>query len=184
MIPVGYMAKKIAAKLEWVTATNVVDIYSVSDCISNYFADYINFWEHNGYWLFDNPDIVRRLAEAKSFDLAGLKFFYYEVYEKQYNENEKIWSDFEPEASFRTAVRLPKTKQLEGYDVVTFWSQTNPECSPLSCNNLAEHITVNAHCLLPTFDEAKAHLEAGLFDGSEPDLIGFLRSIRSPKSPD
>jgi hypothetical protein len=61
-----------------------------------------------------------------------------------------------------------RSRRLEGYDVVTFSVQTSPECSPLSCNNLAEGIRVNPHCLLSTFDEAKGHLEAGLFDGSEP----------------
>lgn len=59
-------------------------------------------------------------------------------------------------------------KQLLGFDVVSFDAQTTPECSPLSCNNLAESIDVNEHCLLPSFESAKQLLESGTFDNSEP----------------
>ena len=55
MIPVGYMYKKIVIKPDWLKAANIVDVYSLSNCISHGFADYINYWQHNGYWLFDSP---------------------------------------------------------------------------------------------------------------------------------
>ena len=53
MTPVGYMAKHIASRPDWLKANEVEDIYSVSNCVSDDFADYINFWKHNGYWFFD-----------------------------------------------------------------------------------------------------------------------------------
>jgi len=34
MIPVGYMAKRVVKKPEWLKASNVADIYSVSSCCS------------------------------------------------------------------------------------------------------------------------------------------------------
>lgn len=49
MIPVGYMYKKVVIKPEWLQATNAVDVYSLSNCISHNFANYINYWQHNGY---------------------------------------------------------------------------------------------------------------------------------------
>jgi len=59
MIPAGYMAKMVVGKPDWVTAGNVLDIYSISNHASRDFADYINFWKHNGYW---------RSIRQKSFD--------------------------------------------------------------------------------------------------------------------
>ena len=34
--------------------------------MSEAFADYINYWRHNGYWLFDSPDVIGRLAEQNA----------------------------------------------------------------------------------------------------------------------
>jgi len=42
--------------------------------------------------------------------------------------------------------------QLEGFDVTTFSVANSPECSPLSCNDLAADIAVNKHCLFDSFD--------------------------------
>jgi hypothetical protein len=41
MIPVGYMAKRVSKKPDWIGAIRVVDIHSVSGCVSKDFADYI-----------------------------------------------------------------------------------------------------------------------------------------------
>jgi hypothetical protein len=129
--------------------------------------DYIQFWRHNGYWLFDNPGIIQELALENSVDLAGLRFFYYEVYEKEFDEKRKNWQTFGAQP-FPTQVLPPTTKVLQGYDVVTFSVGTNPECSPLSCNHLASEIKTNAHCLLESFEEARENLESGKFDHAEP----------------
>jgi hypothetical protein len=168
MIAVGYMAKNVAKKPDWLISDSVTDIYSVQGCSSHDFADYIKFWKHNGYWFFDTPEIINQVASENAIDMTGMTFFYYEAYEKQYDEEEKSWNDFEPEPSFPTNVRLPEKKQLEGYDVVPFSVQTSAECSVISCCNLAQFTPVNAHCLLETFDEAKAHLESGKFSDTEP----------------
>ncbi len=49
MIPAGYMAKRVSSKPDWLNAAQVIDIYSVSSCVSPDFADYINYWMHNGF---------------------------------------------------------------------------------------------------------------------------------------
>ena len=168
MIPAGYMAKKVVAKPSWIRAEGIDDIYSVSACMSGNFADYINFWKHNGYWFFDAPDVIRAVAAEHAIDLAGTTFFYYEVYPREYSDDDKCWYEFEPEPYFTTEVQVPRRKLLEGYDVVNFYAHTDPECSPLSCNGLAQKIAVNRHCLLGSFEEAKEKLEAGAFKKSEP----------------
>jgi hypothetical protein len=130
------------------------------------FADYIKYWKHNGYWLFDSPEIIRAIAREHSIQLEGMCLFYYEVYEKEFDGEQ--WRSFAPEPSFLTQVIPPTQKQLEGFDVVTFYVRTNPECSPLSCNSMAEHLHTNAHCLFTSFDEAETNLSIGAFKDSEP----------------
>jgi hypothetical protein len=168
MIPAGYMAKHVVARPDWLNANRVEDIYSVSNCVSDDFADYINYWKHNGYWLFNSPETIREIAEEHFIDLTDTKLFFYEVYELEYDEDEKLWKPFAPESSFNTQVTQPDAKTLEGYDVVTFYAHTSPECSPLSCNSLASEIETNRHCLLPSFERAKKLLEKGKFGNSEP----------------
>jgi len=166
MIPAGYMAKKVCRRPEWLKTAGVDDILSLSGCISENFADYIDQWKHNGFWLFDSPDIIRTVARAKSASLVGTSLFYYEVHEMEFDG--KTWNAFLPDPSFATNVASPNNKHFEGIDVVTFFAKGAPECSPLSCNSLAEKVPTNSHCLLNSFEQAKSLLEAGKFNNSEP----------------
>jgi len=181
MTPAGYMAKYIDKKPEWLKAYGVADIYSVSGCMSAMFADYIKFWKHNGYWFFDTPDMIEQLARDNGLDISAALFFYYEVYEKQYDESARTWCEFEASPKLATSVRVPAARQLEGYDVVSFSMGNAPECSPLSCNGLAKSLLVNNHCLLPSFEEARAQLEAGSFDNSEPGPFRIFAVYSVPK---
>ena len=142
------------------------------------FGDYIGFWEHNGYWLFDSPEALFDLAMRMQAKLQDLYLFYYEIYDCRYDEKEKTWKPFGPELAFTTKVKPPVVKQLAGYDVVSFWAQNRPECSPLSCNGLAESLPVNAHCLLNSLEETKQALEADLFEHSEPGPYGIFAVYR------
>jgi len=162
------MAKVVSARPEWLKADVVWDVYSVANCMSHDFCDYIPLWKHNGYWLFDSPDVIREVAKAAAGDLSNTALFYYEVYEQQFDERTNKWLAFEPDSSFATCVVVPDGKHLMGYDVVTFLAQTNAEHSPLSCNGLAESISVNQHCLLDYFDDAKRLIEGEAFEKSEP----------------
>jgi hypothetical protein len=166
MTPAGYMAKRVANRPDWIRRGEILDIYSVSSCISKAFADYIHFWKHNGYWFFNSPETMKRVAAENSIDLTGTALFYYEVYELEFNG--EVWQSFEPEPSFETNVVVPSAKQLEGFDVVNYTARTSPECSPLACNNLAEILPANSHCLFASFDLAKQHVEAGDFNDAEP----------------
>lgn len=169
MIPVGYMAKRSCEKPRALGLLPVEDVYSVSACVNDDFVDdYINCWKHNGYWLFDSPAEIREVARELGVSVEGTKLFYYEAYEMEFDEKGMSWSAFAPESGMKTAVIVPKNKFLEGYDLVTFWARNAPECSPLSCCALAEKVAPNEHCLVRTFEEAKAALEAGKFSGAEP----------------
>jgi hypothetical protein len=182
MIPAGYIAKHIANRPEWLKAEHVTDIYSVSSCVSDDFADFINYWKHNGFWLFDSPAIIQEVAREHALDLTQTSLFYYEVHELEFDQDENSWRPFTPEPSFTTQIIPPATKNLEGYDIVTFYVGSSPECSPLSCNSLACEVETNQHCLFASFDQAKAMLEQGKFKNTEPGpcRIFAVYSVRWP----
>lgn len=168
MIAAGYLFKRVACRPEGMKNPAVKDIYSVSNCCSDAFAEYINDWKHNGWWLFNTPADMDGIIEREGVDRSTLTLFYYEVFGQEYDESKKAWSSVAPEPSFATNVSRPLTAKLHGYDVVSFSARSSPECSPLSCNSLAEEIAVNEHCLIDSFEAAKKALETGRFDGSEP----------------
>jgi hypothetical protein len=168
MIPAGYMLKHVLPRPSWIKTAAVSDIFSVSSCCSKDFADYIKYWRHNGYWLFNRPADMDEIAASERADRSMLKLFYYEVYECEFDEFEKAWSAFDPEKSCETSVVKPNTAKLEGFDVVSFSTGNNPECSPLSCNSLADVMPVNQHCLFASFAEAKEALEVGKFIDADP----------------
>jgi hypothetical protein len=166
MVPAGYMAKRVVNRPDWLSSTGVSSIYSLSGCISEDFTDYIHCWKHNGYWLFDSPAEIIDVAREKQVGLADTVLFFYEVHELEFNEGQ--WTRFEPERSFHTDVKVPENKVLEGYDIVTFFVRASPECSPLSCNGLANEVKTNSQCLLESLEEAQRLLENGTFKNSEP----------------
>jgi hypothetical protein len=138
--------------------------------VSSNFADYIPLWKHNGWWLFDTPDAVNDAAAQLGVETNGLSLFYYEAFDQQYDDESKSWQPFKPESggSFTMDVVRPHSATLSGYDVVSFFVQTSPECSPLSCNGLAATVPVNERCLFDSFDDAFAAVEKGEFEDTEP----------------
>ncbi|MGD1941959.1 MAG: hypothetical protein ACFB0G_11660 [Leptolyngbyaceae cyanobacterium] len=38
-------------------------------------ADYVNYWQHSGYWFFDSPEIIRQVRREHAIDLPGIQFF-------------------------------------------------------------------------------------------------------------
>ncbi len=177
------MAKRVH-KLRGFQIDGIADVYSVSGCVSEDFADYIGYWKHNGYWLFDSPEIIRTVARKNSIQLDGTSIFYYEVYEMEFDG--KAWSPYEAESPFPTNVIPPQGKVLEGFDVVTFYAKNAPEHSPLSCNGVAKEIRTNQHCLLESFTEAYEQLNCGAFNNAEPGSyrIFAVYSVAWPESRD
>lgn len=153
MIPAGYMAKKIVKKPDWLNTNVVMAIYSVSNCISENFANYINFWKYNKYWFFDSIDIIKEISKENNIDLSKTELLYYEIYEKEFDEDKGKWVKFEGEKSFGYDMQIPKKKLLLSYDVINYTARTTPECSVFSCNSLAENVTINKYCLMDSFEE-------------------------------
>ncbi len=167
MEPAGYLYKTVAGDAGVIPHTSVTDIYSVAGCISEDFADYIINWKHNGHWFFNSPEAMDDLAAALGVRLSEMKLFFYRVYPRQWNENSRTWEAFAINPEWPTDVVEPENPISEGFDVVSYSGQTSPECSPLSCNGLAQHVRVNSHCLFQTLEEAKQALESGVFRAGE-----------------
>ena len=168
MIPVGYIAKRVEKSADWLSAPNLSDINSVSVCISDGYADFIDHWRHNAYWLFDNPEIIRQIAVQNSIHLDATQLFYYTVHEYQFNQSAKAWESFAPEPSCGLNVEEPASALLEGFDILSFAGSTGPECSPRSCNGLVQETPTNRHCLLASLEEALNLLERGRLVNCEP----------------
>lgn len=86
MRPIGCMLKRVSSAPESLEASGVPDVYSLSSRISPDFAEYTQYWRHNGYWLFDSPSIIRALANEHSIALDGLKLFFHEAHALQFDD--------------------------------------------------------------------------------------------------
>jgi hypothetical protein len=106
MIPAGYMAKRVHKATDWLQPSEVVDIYSVSGCISEDFADYINHWKHNGYWFFNSPEIIRSISVKESVALEGTSLFYYEAHALEFDG--KSWLAYAPEHPYQRMWYYPR----------------------------------------------------------------------------
>ena len=172
MIPVGYLYKKIelTANLNWFDAGNIKAVYSVSGCVSKNFTDYIPYWKHNDFWFFNTPAVMKEIAASELLDLSDMTLFYYEVHEDEYNDEAHCWEpiQFERILPEPPNVISSQEKRREGFDIVSHSLQSNPECSPLSCNGLCKEIPVNQHCLFDSFDEARNALNCGALTNCEP----------------
>jgi hypothetical protein len=168
MLPLGYTCKRATARPEAFPPQHVADILSLSDCISHNFTDWYSNEEHNGYYLFDSPSVIASLAEEYGVPLTGSRLLYFEAFEHEYDEEKGSWSPFSPNPSFVTHVEVPERKVLQGFDVACFEAGSAPGCSPLSCNDLANSIPVNEHCLIRTLEEARDALEQRRFEKGEP----------------
>jgi hypothetical protein len=152
MIQAGYMYKRIALP-EGLDCKNVTKIYSVSDCFSENFADYIPYWKHNQYWFFDHPEVMDSIIHEQKL-INEFELLFYELYEKEFDEEEQLWQEFSGETSFGYDVKSPSHREFLGFDVVSYSFGTSPECSPLSCNSVCREVDVNQYCLLNDLDYA------------------------------
>ena len=85
MVPLGFMAKHVECRPDWLKAPHVEEILSVSYCISKEFCDYIQEWKHNGFWMLDSPGFIREIAASRGIDLKEIRLFFYEALEEQFD---------------------------------------------------------------------------------------------------
>jgi hypothetical protein len=59
-MPAGYMAKR-----------DLKDVYSVSSCVNENFADYIEYWQHNGFATSTQSSSVARGFSTTRFTASN-----------------------------------------------------------------------------------------------------------------
>lgn len=185
-IPVGYMYKRVAAAPADLPS-HVKAIYSAGTCgaprnSDNFveYPEYIHYSLHNRFCLFDSPAKMEKIAVVEGIDLSEMTLFYYECSALEFDfvlvepdDEDEVgewmelrcwWEECE------TDIVIPSKANFVGFDVVEFVGASGPECSLLSCSNIATEspIPVNSYCLYDSFEDAKTVLESGIFHKCEP----------------
>jgi hypothetical protein len=173
MIPGGYLLKRTVPPPGWLQpqTDHVVEVCSVADCVNDNIADPQDTWNHNGFGLANDPEMLFDTARQSGIDLSGARMFYYAVHEMElpsdgWTFDPRLWQEVSRAASSSVpddvAVLDDETDHiLLGYDVVVFGDFL--EHSPLSCNSIATELPVNRHCLFDTFETAKSAIDTGKF---------------------
>ena len=176
-IPMGYFPKRTSKKPDWLQTPRVVEICSVSDCVSKPPTGWINRWLHNALWVFDSPTIawdVVPVDQWSEFDLYA-----YRLFPVEYESGEQ--NAFE----IPRLIVVPISDSFEflGFDAVSRSLGTHFECSPLSCNGAASDHEVNKYCLVNDSDSAfrlaREFSEGG--SGTEPGPYYVAEVFRERK---
>ena len=165
MIDAGYFAKRVKPRPEHLPVSGVREICSVSECLSPGADDWIATWRHNGLGWFN------RVADAVSVvpeDQRGeYRLFAYRIHLEVFRGRRRaalaVPDDVRPEP-------LPAGFRSIGFDSASRSSASglSLECSPLSCNYMANEMPVNEHCLFPTLDDAIAGAVRFAIEQPEP----------------
>jgi hypothetical protein len=153
VIDAGYFAKRIEPKPEGLNAPGVVEICSVSNCISKGPEGWIGHWLHNGLGWYNR--LLDAAAVLPAHDKSTHRLFAYRIYPMFFRNGGRqalvLPADVRPEP-------IPDTFRSLGFDTVS--RQTDAgfgfECSPLSCNAMAAECATNTHCLFGSVEDAIA----------------------------
>jgi hypothetical protein len=147
---------------DWLKAAGVEEVCSVSTCVADAPDGWIDQWRHNEMWVYDTPELAWSVVAESArgeFDLYA-----YQMFPVQFDDGQQ-----QPlEIPSLQVTPLPSSFERLGLDVVSRSCGLSFECSPLSCNHMAEHVPVSRYCLVGDADVAfrlAAEFEAG---GCEP----------------
>jgi hypothetical protein len=145
---IGYFLKRTVKRPDWLKNAGVEEICSVSSCISTVPDDGIDQWRHNELWVYDTEEIAWNVVPPEArhqFDLYA-----YFMFPVRFDGGREEPYELPP----LNVQPLPSSFVRLGYDAVSRSTGNNFECSPLSCNYMAEHVPVNRYCLVDTEQEA------------------------------
>jgi hypothetical protein len=163
--------KKVEKECSWLEPASVQKVCSISGCVSRNHELFDSGWiPENKAKLCDAPEEYARAAAVwkKALSLSGYSLFYYEMFEREFDDDAGIWRDI-PAESFPVLRQRPERCMMLGYDVAVFQKEIrNIGCSPLSCNLVAKTVAINEYCLFDTLSQAIFALERKVFDRCEP----------------
>ena len=178
MIPAGYFARRVKPKPDHLPAPDVREICSVSECISPGADNWIASWRHNSLGWFNSIDDA--LSVVPAGQRSEFRLFAYRLHPEVFRGGERqafeLPVDVQPEplrAGFRSI----------GFDSASKSSAEGQslECSPLSCNGLAEELPVNEHCLFPALDAAIAGAARFAVEQPEPGDYYVVEVLEGPR---
>jgi hypothetical protein len=174
----GYFPKHIVSRPEWLDCASVVDVCSMSRCVSpgpNH--DWIYHWIHNWLGLFNTPEDGRIVLTPVD---PPMRMFAYRVSTVRFVDGRpEAW----PWPDDAWPVPLPDDYISLGFDAVHKYMDSilGFECSPLSCNSMANEWPVNQHCLLDDFDTAVKAAEQFSIDQPEPGMYYVAEVFAEPE---
>jgi len=165
VIDAGYFLKRIEPKPDWLQVDGVVEICSVSHCVSPAPEGWVTHWHHNGLGWFNRVSDVKRVVPTDSDVLYRL--FAYRLYPEMFRDLRRVRitvpDDVHPDP-------IPSQFETLGFDAVSksLESILGFECSPLSCNAMALECEVNTYCLCPSLEKAIAAATRFAVEQPEP----------------
>ena len=152
LVFLGYLPRRLAPRPDWLACPNVEFVASVSECISRTPPDRIDHWKHNYVGFYDTEALARAIIpEDKSIEYT---IFAHSALPVAFHEGHPI--DWNP---WTNAETTPPELDAEfnehlGFDIVGYTNGGFFECSPLSCNGIANNIGVNRFCLVDDVQQA------------------------------
>lgn len=170
----GYLPKRIVPRPAFLDdAPSIVDVCSVSHCISPPPDGWIDHWLHNELGFFDSPELAGQVIPPSE---DGFTIFGYRLGTVRFSEGRPevwTWPAIEPEERSGYGSL--------GFDVVgkTDLGFLTFEHSPLSCNGMAAEYPVNAHCLLDDLATAVTAAERFSMEQPEPGMY-YVAEVLAP----
>lgn len=159
----GFSAKEIWAPTEeWCSTwgAHIPEIASVSGCLSARAPNWVDRWDFNRGTCWN--DEASALAAVPAEDLPRFRLYCYRLLPIRFGPSGHPESVSIDDLFPNGLPGLPSEPDLShyrrlGYDIVESQQKLGVlgfGCSPLSCNGMAEQITVNRYCLLDDLDYA------------------------------
>jgi hypothetical protein len=145
---IGYFPKHSLQRPDWLLNAGVEEICSVSCCIAKGAEGWIDLWRHNECSVFSTQELAWSVVPAEK--RAGFELYAYKVFPLRFEHGAQI----DIQIPTLHIEPLPQSFMRIGYDVASRSCTPMFECSPLSCNGLAEDHAVNRYCLVDTEETA------------------------------
>jgi hypothetical protein len=177
LVDSGYFIKRVMLNPDWLQVPRVLEVCSVSNCISVPPEGWVERWLHNEFGWFNRIADAVRIAPADS--RTEYRLFAYRLYPEVFRRSGRVAlvvpGDVRPDP-------IPHAFQSLGFDSVnkSMESVLGFECSPLSCNSMAAEWNVNERCLFPSLELALAAADRFATDQPEPGDYYVVEVLEDP----
>jgi hypothetical protein len=169
---IGYFPKQTGVPEGWlIPSSNVAEVCSVSNCVNPAPEGWVEHWRHNDLGFYNTPGDAWSIVPVGA---SNFRLFAYRLLPIRYRQGRA--EPFE--------IVVPVIKPLAdgfvslGFDVANKTLTPFFECSPLSCNGMADEVAVNRFCLLATLDEAISFARRCALEEPEPGPFYVVEVLR------